>query len=319
MDTDTKLKILNELLIEKENVKYIVPQSLFKYRPFDEHTFDMLENNYLFLCKAKNLDDKFECMSSLDFDMFYDLETNNLKRVCIEEIIKKIKPYTSQDNYEKASNYLHMIMNKDGTIRPNFLIDYALELQNDIPNINIAPIINLFADLPNKLNDESIKPQIEELIKIANNAKEEIGICSLTEHKDNEWMWENYAEKSSGYCVEYDMGNFDLKQRLWPVIYEDNRETNTILKIAGDFIGQLLRAFSQNKIESDTSHFLRLFLTKDTIWSYQNEWRFIGDANGRMDAPKVKAIYLGKNVTEENKGKMKVFCKRYNIELYENA
>ncbi len=313
---DTKLQVLNELLTDKENVNYKGPQSLFKYSPFDKHTFDMLENDYLFLCKAKNLDDKSECMSSLDLDMFYDLETNSLKRDCIEEIMKMIKPYTSIENYEKASNFIHMIMNKDGTIQPNFLIDYAPELQNDILDVDISPIINLFTDLPNKLNDENIKLQMEELIKMAINAKEKIGICSLTEHKDNEWMWNNYADKSTGYCVEYDFGNSNLKQKLYPVIYEDNRETNIILKIAGNFIGQLLRTFSQNKIESDISQFLRLFLTKDTIWSYQNEWRLIGEANGIVkSAPKVKAIYLGKNVSNENRLKMEEYCKNNNINL----
>lgn len=272
----------------------------------------------MFLCKAQNLDDKSECMSSLDFDMLYDLETNSLKRVCIEEIMKMIKPYTSIENYEKACNFIHMIMNKDGTIQPNFLIDYAPELQKDITNVDIAPIVNLFVDLPNKLNDESIKPQMEDLIKMAINAREEIGICSLTEHKDNEWMWENYADKSTGYCVEYDFGNSNLKQSLYPVIYEDNRETNIILKIAGNFIGQLLRTFSQNQIESDTSQFLRLFLTKDTIWSYQNEWRLIGKANGRVEnASNVKAIYLGRNVSKENKQKMEEYCKINNINLFQ--
>lgn len=151
---------------------------------------------------------------------------------------------------------------------------------------------------------------------MASNAKEKIGICSLTEHRDNEWMWNNYADKSTGYCVEYDFGNSNLKQKLYPVIYEDNRETNIILKIAGNFIGQLLRTFSQNKIESDISQFLRLFLTKDTIWSYQNEWRLIGEANGIVkSAPKVKAIYLGKNVSNENRLKMEEYCKNNNINL----
>ena len=48
------------------DASYKGPASLFKYRPFDEHTFDMLENKYLFLCVAEKLDDPTECMTSLN-------------------------------------------------------------------------------------------------------------------------------------------------------------------------------------------------------------------------------------------------------------
>ena len=32
-----------------------IPQFLYKYRPFDEFTFDMLEKGYVYLCPAGNL------------------------------------------------------------------------------------------------------------------------------------------------------------------------------------------------------------------------------------------------------------------------
>lgn len=45
-----KLKILNKSIING----YQGPDLLYKYRSFDQYSFDMLENNYVFLCVAKN-------------------------------------------------------------------------------------------------------------------------------------------------------------------------------------------------------------------------------------------------------------------------
>ena len=69
---------------------YNGPTSLFKYRPFDQYTFDMLESNYLFLCKAEKLDDPTECITSLDIQNLYDLERDGLKRQCVFQIVETI-------------------------------------------------------------------------------------------------------------------------------------------------------------------------------------------------------------------------------------
>ncbi len=51
-----------DFINERFNKKDVaVPQFLYKYRPFDEHTYDMLSNNYIYLCPAEKLDDPSEC------------------------------------------------------------------------------------------------------------------------------------------------------------------------------------------------------------------------------------------------------------------
>ena len=117
---DDKIRWINEFYKTKV---YKGPKYLYKYRPFDEHTFEMMENNYLYLCKAKNLDDPTECKATISFNKFYDLETNNLKKECVQLIIDKLRPYTSEENYRMIQSMMESIMNRNGTIRPNFLLD----------------------------------------------------------------------------------------------------------------------------------------------------------------------------------------------------
>lgn len=77
------------------DVSYKGPASLFKYRPFDEYTFDMLENKYLFLCVSEKLDDSTECMTILNMQNLYGLEGDGLKRQCVFRIMELIRPYIS--------------------------------------------------------------------------------------------------------------------------------------------------------------------------------------------------------------------------------
>ena len=58
-----------------------------------------------------------------------------------------------------------------------------------------------------------------------------------------------------------------------------------------------------------------MFLTKDEKWQYQKEWRIIGDAGQKLEAPPIKAIYLGDNVLPVDAIKMESFCDKKRIIL----
>ncbi|MCI9182352.1 DUF2971 domain-containing protein [Thomasclavelia cocleata] len=314
-----KINYLNSVINTKEEIKYSGPAILYKYKPFNEYTFDMLEKNYLYLCPAKNLDDKSECNTSLDFYRLMDLETNNLKRECVDQIIQMmIKPYTSPENYKKIEAVIKRITRSDGTIRPNYMMEIAPELQELVPSLDIAPFVSYVIEIPDKLNEPSIKPQLEKLLSYGVYSKERVGICSLSESKDIDEMWNNYyAGDETGCCIAYDVSDYPFNQSIFPVVYEDTRETNIIIQLVSNFIGQLICSFSNGQIKADITQYLRLFLTKNTQWKYQREWRLIGDAGEKPIAPKIKAIYLGKNVSQENKIKMMEYCKKMNIKLIE--
>ena len=316
MNNKEKIAYLNKVVKNKEGFSYGGPKLLYKYRPFDEYTFDMLEKQYLFLCPAEKEDDETECLTTLDFDRLFDLETNNLKNECVNQIIDYIKPYVDKETFDITKNRILAITRKNGTIPANFMLDLSMELQKQVPEgVNIAPLINWIVEIPEKLDEPKNRNQLNPLVLLAYNARKEIGICSLAENKDIEYMWNNYAANSSGYCVEYDLEDYDLSNNILPVIYEDNRETNIIIQLVGSFIGQMITSFSNGEIQADSSQYIRLFLTKYHKWEYQKEWRYIGEANGKPKAPKIKTIFLGKNVTNDNEMKMREYAVENGIEI----
>ena len=312
---DEKIRYINEFCKTKV---YKGPKFLYKYRPFDEHAFEMLKNDYLYLCQAKKLDDPTECIATIDFNKLYDLETNNLKRECVQLILEKIKPHTSKENYQKAQTIVSSIMNRNGTIRPNFLLDKQSELQGLFPDdYDVAPLINWIVGIPEKLDSPEIKPQIYALINTMRNAREELGICSLSANKNDETMWKTYAANGAGYCVEYDMTDYEHLNLLFPVIYvsEDERETDITTRILLSFIGNLIESFSHGTIEADASQCITLFLTKCDKWKYQNEWRLLGEADKRLHAPRINAIYLGKKVSSVSNTRITELANYKNIEI----
>ena len=304
MNNEEKIDYLNNIIYKKLNLDYGGPTSLFKYRPFDKFTFDMLEKNYIYCCPADKEDDETECTVTFDFDRLIDLETNNLKFECINRIIEMIRPYCSEDTFDIVKDRILSIVKKDGTAPANYMLDVSTELEQMLPEgLNIAPLVNWIVNIPKQLDNPEVSNQLEPLFLTAYNARTEIGISSMAESNDIEYMWKNYAANES----------------ILPVIYQDERETNIIIQLVESFLGQMITGLSNGQIKADVSQFIRLFLTKYRKWEYQKEWRFIGSANDKPSAPKVKCIYLGKNVSNDNKEKMIKYAIDRNIKIVVNG
>ena len=313
MNKAERIKYLNDRLYNQESFHYYGPKSLFKYRPFDEHTFPMLETNTLFLCPASKLDDETECDTSIDMSEIYELETNNLKRICIDKIISFIKPYCTDEVFEEVRNKIYAVTLRNGITRNHFLLDLAPEIQQTVPGVDVYPLINWLMDIPRELDKPEIKPQLEQLVRIAISAKEDLGICSLSENTDIQYMWEKYANNYSGYCIEYDAESYELNDTIFPVIYDARRDTNIVMSIVGNFIGQLVTSFSNKQVQADASQYIRLFLSKYPEWEYQNEWRILGNAGTTPMAPKIKRIIIGQNASNENVNNIIKYCSENKI------
>lgn len=307
-----------DFINSKMNKKDVpVPQFLYKYRPFDEFAFDMLDNGYVYLCPAERLDDPSECKVDFTVQDFYDLKTNRLTFKGVEMILSFLKPYTTEENYQQIRSIVARTLMPQGNARRHFLLDASCEIQDLVPDIDTAPLINWLAFIPEKLNDPQIRYKFIELFSLAHDARRDMGICSLSELQNSAEMWQNYADDSKGYCIEYDMQDYDNMYALFPVMYQDNRECNIVMSILSSFIGEMIFAMSNSQIPADKSQFIRLFLTKDLKWLYQKEWRLLGDANYKLSAPKIHAVYLGKNMSEENKRQMIDYCEKHSITVEE--
>ncbi len=310
---ESKIQMINEA-IANQPLRYFGPSILYKYRPFDKFAFDMLENHYVFLCPAFKLDDETECDITFDEKNLYEAKTNGLPMKCVDQILEMIRPYSSEENFLIARAAIYRTMKKDGTIGANQISELTPELEKLAPGIDISPLVDCVADIPEKMDEYGVNKHIENLLTIGMNSKKITGICSLAEANDVSYMWDRYADKESGYCIKYDVSDYLFNSDIFPVVYQDQRQTDLILQIVAAFLGQMIRSISGGRIHADTSQYLRLFLTKNTCWSYQKEWRIIGQAGDKICAPKITAIILGNRASEKNKRRIVSFCSREGIE-----
>lgn len=305
----TELEFINARM---SGVAVEVPPLLYKYRPFDGFTFDMLENKYIYLCAAKDLDDPSECKAVLSIEDFIDTKTLAINYKCVEMILELIRSCTSEENYQKLRHSVFRAVRR-GRVSNRILLDISSEIQELVPDCDITLLTDFLAVIPEKLNNPKIKEQIENLIELTYNAREKMGICSLTTEKNNGDMWKNYADNASGYCIEYSMEDYEHLPLLYPVVYNDFREVNIVKNILSSFIFQSIYGMSYGQANVDRSQLIRMFLTKDCKWAYQKEWRLLGDAGDKLPAPKVSKIYLGENMPHQNKIEFIKFCDAHGI------
>ena len=313
MTREEKFIYLNNKLSRAE--MYEGPKYLYKYRPFDEHTFDMLENDYLYLCPAYDLDDKSECVTTVDVNKLLNVDSGSLQLECVNQIINFIKPYANSDGFERTKSLIYSAIDKYGKVDNRLILEVVPELQELVHGYDISLLVNEIVNIPEMLGNEHVKNRILPLIELGLAARDETGVCSLAESCDIENMWTNYATNSSGYCVEYMIDNYEFNKDILPVIYEDNKEQDVLVQLVGSFMGFLIETMTNGLIQTDKSHFIRLLLTKALEWEYQREWRLIGYAGDKPKAPCINRIIVGKNILDDNLERLSACAKRLNIEI----
>lgn len=161
---------------------------------------------------------------------------------------------------------------------------------------------------PTKDNDideanEIIDKFDKELNEWANNIFR-VG-CLGTDYK-NKLMWSHYANSHTGFCIEYDFNNIKWENLLvypLPVLYSKERPLIPYYIWGG------------KDIEKAKKDLMIGLLTKDIVWSYENEWRFIISKQDKTELvmPPISCIYLGANIENGNKIKIINIAKKFNI------
>lgn len=273
----------------------------------------MLEEGHLFLCQASKLDDPSECKTTFKLDDYVDAKTGRMSFRVIDETLKSYRPFIAEDNLKRIRELVFQAMTPDGFVDQRLLSKSLSQMKGLASENDLLLLANFLLTVPDLFNRPEVRENVDLLFSLAHQAKEEIGICSLTELADSPEMWRTYANESAGYCIQYSMEGYNNNLDLFPVIYSDKRETSIISAILKTYLGALLSGLSYGKVPIDQSHYIRLFLTKDSKWAYQKEWRIIGNANDTINAPLIQAIYLGEKVSTENKHLMKTICKEKGI------
>ena len=295
------------------------PKKLYKYRSFDDFTEDMIVNKYLYLCQAEKLDDQFECAANFSYDSIFKRE-GVIRRAVIDEIADMVSDFPSSLSKNAFKKLLHKCLDKDNNFDIKRTAAIAAKRQDGLTEQEAVASLETFdALLSGMWQNETNLKSFEGVVLKALNARKEIGICSLSETNKSQVMWEMYSHNYEGYCIEYESNssiNFQLN--TFPVVYGNKRETNIIKILVGAFLESFVASISNGQISQIDRglDYMHLFLTKFSEWSFQKEWRIIGEANLKFPAPKIAAIYVGKKCSDENIHRILNWSREYGFDVY---
>lgn len=126
-----------------------------------------------------------------------------------------------------------------------------------------------------------------------------IGICCMTEARDNILMWSHYAACHTGFCLEFQTDDPFFSQ-IHPVKYPDTGHLPCVNLLTPGW-------------DRLTSLHAEGLLTKAKEWAYEREWRIIDLTKGvgvRRFPPKVlRGVILGCRVSAEDMRHMVGWCK----------
>ncbi len=306
---------MSEIETRKDFLR-LTPTILYKYRSFDEHTFEMIEEDYSFLTPVKGLDDPFDCLNDFDTSEYYDKKTQKITPKAVDFIIKMVCPNGLQDLSTKEVRNLAMQCIDENGI--DFEKAPKIVRSNGITTImEIEPVFIMFDSFNENFKNILQGAELDGFAKSAKDPGDRVGVCSLSETRDNKVMWSLYSNVYKGYCIEYEVPKRrEATSNLCPVIYTKRSNNSFIEKMLEYFANSMLRSISNGNIKGNIGASMELFCTKDSDWSYQREWRLFGKAKDHFKYLKIKAIYLGFKVSKENETEMIRCAKEHKFKLF---
>lgn len=316
LNTFNSIPFMCEFETRKDFLKQ-TPTSLFKYRHFDKYSFEMIKDSYAFLAPVSGLDDPFDCLNQSGIQEFYDPDKGGLTPKGLKYVIRLVASKGLPSGMSEAQLKKLATDSMNGSE-----IDYDIAVSHPfareaLPEEQVGAFLGTMRTFNENLPGVLENKAWESFSENALFPGDKVGVCSLSEVRDNKPMWSLYGGNYSGYCIEYEIPKErDLILNLCPVIYTKRANNSLIKKMLEYAIFAMMRGFSSGRITGNIGAIMELFCTKDTDWAYQKEWRIIGKAAERCSLMKIKAIYLGFKVSQRNISRMKCLAKEKGCTLF---
>lgn len=135
-------------------------------------------------------------------------------------------------------------------------------------------------------------------------------IGCLAEDYKNRLMWSHYADSHKGFCIEYDYSNYKCRKDIipFPVCYSEDLVMVPWMYVINQ---------NEENMHKAKEEIMRSLITKDAIWSYENEWRILilQSEEQNLKMPPISCIYIGAMCEDKNKRKLIEIAKELNVPI----
>jgi hypothetical protein len=283
-----------------------LPKYLYRYRSFSNECINRLRSElrgFIYLSNVKCFNDPYDTKAIM----------KDGQNIYLESSRDRIR-HVASNNFNKEE--IKHIFSKKNWYEE--MIEKGLRKENASKS-EVEKVKDEFRD--------AIKKELSNITDKFNSALEKsIRIACFTERPDNLPMWNHYANKFEGYCLEYDttqLKDMLYIDRLFPVNYVDK-----LREVAQDIIQYENEGTSIN-IDSIIDEYAT---TKLNDWNYEREWRLVmklkmlakseGDISKIVNSlrytmmfAKPSRVLLGARMNEDNLYKIQGECKKLDVRV----
>jgi hypothetical protein len=260
-----------------------IPNSLFRYRSFNEYSLENLKNQQERMSYPIEFNDPFDAGLKINYEVITnELFINRNLHNMIEELKENGVSITekeekgireSKDPFFSFAKHMAQFDDNSSSRRE--------EIAEAIYGVVLNQTKNMF---------DSIRTGFQTGYLV---------IC-FSESNDIVLMWSHYAQYHTGFCIEYnfhELGPLHPRNRtLFPLIYTDE------LFDATQYILQIFMPTGFNNLFG-----IYPTIRKSTNWAYEKEWRNVfpngpnaSNEQRLTNMPKPKALYLGAKASLES-------------------
>lgn len=269
-------------------ISQLMPNSLFRFRRFNKDSFTAFRDGLIYAVTADNFNDPYDTLARYDIEGIKSTMTAIMNCESLEQLKEWFKQGNDFPNHIKQRLPTGMAE----TIKTKLLsIDNVKPLENRISDLREMMISSI----------EILFPALSEI------SKKFLTIACFCESVQPILMWSHYADSHQGFALEYNFRpTLEHPQNsigVFPVIYEEERAD-----ISSYIAWEYLFMMGVRTPNPDIFSSLKNALSKASFWAYEKEWRMIDFSPRDLtnDLPSAipyepKAIYYGKNMSQENK------------------
>ena len=310
-----------------DNLKHY-PAHLYKYRDCNkEHNFTMIEEGYLWADNPANFYDPVDSLvnhklrSELPaIQKWLYQRLGEILYYCIPPKGMNLhKKGQSLQAYQEAQK---RFMDSTGRYSAQRARKIMVVETRKLHPINQREIQKVYDKFESPEFEKKMQDAIRNiLLKVVNVLRERNFVCCLTRRKDNQKMWEEYADKYAGFVIEYDLSMAvehpnvsSVLARTFPVTYYKRLPRVPLLPF-------IERSFYKDLYGKDTDIFdaakklYKQLLIKKEEYCSEEEWRILS-ATQRIEFPIISAVYMGYKITDKHAHRLMAICAQKNIPLY---
>ncbi len=152
-------------------------------------------------------------------------------------------------------------------------------------------------------------------------------VTCFTQTFKNDNLWETYAKKYTGFCIEYDLSNINEseKKRLLfdfaPMVYGNKNPVNFIDLFKLAKMENCEENYDKSLVADMDVQFNLQARTKSKTYDHEKEWRYYQKKEDfelrKFYFPYISKIYLGKDIKTRNKNRILAIANDNGIEVFQ--